>query len=120
LDGCPPSAGGGSCVFGTVGAECALVKRCNNLAPGTPGALVKGVTNLHLVEHPFAPGRLGEVHLIHLHTRHALCVCSNYLHLCGRTMFASKQVIFCTQNTMEGFFLQHKAVLESQYQAPVV
>jgi len=84
LDGSPPSAGGGFCVFGTVGAECAPVK---------------GVTNLHLV-HPFAPGGIGKLHMIHLRTLSTPCVCSNYLHLCGRAMFAS---IFCTQNTMEGF-----------------
>jgi len=89
LEGNPPAASGGSCVFGTVGAECALV--------------VKGVTNYTPAgTDPFAPG--GVWYTSYFCTLNTPCVCSNYLHLCGRAMFASKQLIFCTQNTMEGFF----------------
>jgi len=96
LDGSPPSAGGGSCVFGTVGAECAPVK---------------GVTNLHLV-HPSAPG--GIVHMIHLHTQHALCVLKLFTFM--RTRYVCFNILHSKHRGR--FFFNIK--LESHYQAPVV
>ena len=58
---------------------------------------------------------VGQSVTIHLVVKYALCACWNYLHLCGRNMFVSKQ-----SSKHLGRFSPTKNILESRYKAPVV
>jgi len=117
-------------------------KRCNKLTPVVHQFAPGGVcvaANFHLVVHLFpAPGEncisnfhqvhpfsapggvLWGTHLLHLHTRHALCVLKTIYIYAAYALCLLEKINILHSKHCGRFFLQHKTVFESQYQAPVV
>ena len=101
---------------------CTCIKRCNKqAAPAGTFVCTSLYIRLHQVVHPFAPGGAWYIGTLDTLAHPARLVCAQTIYIYADALcLLQNNWFFALKTPWKVFLLQHKAVLESHYQAPVV